>query len=92
MAEDIRAALVGQAYILRMTGAEDAVIRALIEKLPAQEEQPEENLTLAQKAMRCGEQAHIGRMIGKLGQMVHTAAPGLPGSIRTEDALSLIHI
>ena len=86
LVEDIRAALVGQAYILRMTGAEDAAIRALIEKLPAQEEQPEENLTLAQQAMRCGEQAHIGRMIGKLGQMVHTAAPGLPGSIRTEDA------
>ena len=86
LVEDIRAALVGQAYILRMTGADDAAIRALIEKLPAQEEQPEENLTLAQKAMRCGEQAHIGRMIGKLGQMVHTAAPGLPGSIRTEDA------
>ena len=86
LVEDVRAALVGQAYILRMTGADDAAIRALIEKLPAQEEQPEENLTLAQKAMRCGEQAHIGRMIGKLGQMVHTAAPGLPGSIRTEDA------
>ena len=86
LVEDIRAALVGQAYILRMTGADDAAIRALIEKLPAQEEQPEENLTLAQKAMRCGEQTHIGRMIGKLGQMVHTAAPGLPGSIRTEDA------
>ena len=86
LVEDVRAALVGQAYILHLTGAEDAAIRALIEKLPTQEEQPEENLTLAQKAMRCGEQAHIGRMIGKLGQMVHTAAPGLPGSIRTEDA------
>lgn len=86
LVEDVRAALVGQAYILRMTGADDTAIRTLIEKLPAQEEQPEENLTLAQKAMRCGEQAHIGRMIGKLGQMVHTAAPGLPGSIRTEDA------
>ena len=43
-------------------------------------------MTLAQKAMRHGEQAHVERMIGALGQMVHTAAPGLPGSIRTEDA------
>ena len=86
MLEDIRAALVGQAYILRLTGADDAAIRALIEKLPAKEEASDENMTLAQKAMRHGEKAHVERMIGALGQMVHTAAPGLPGSIRKEDA------
>ena len=88
MLEDVRAALVGHAYILNLTGADDAPTLALLEKLPAQREENDiaPNATLAERAKRHGEHVHVEQMIGCLMQMVASAAPGLPGSIRTEDA------
>ena len=88
MLEDVRAALVGHAYILNLTGADDAPTLALLEKLPAQREESDiaPNATLAERAKRHGEHVHVEQMIGCLMQMVASAAPGLPGSIRTEDA------
>ena len=88
MLEDVRAALVGHAYILNLTGADDTPTLALLEKLPAQREESDiaPNATLAERAKRHGEHVHVEQMIGCLMQMVASAAPGLPGSIRTEDA------
>ena len=88
MLEDVRSALVGHAYILNLTGADDAPTLALLEKLPAQREESDiaPNATLAERAKRHGEHVHVEQMIGCLMQMVASAAPGLPGSIRTEDA------
>ena len=60
MLEDVRAALVGHAYILNLTGADDAPTLALLEKLPAQREESDiaPNATLAERAKRHGEHVH----------------------------------
>ena len=88
LVEDVRAALVGHAYILSLTDADDAPTLALLEKLPPQKEKDEiaPNATLAERAGWHSEHVHVEQMIGCLMQMAASAAPGLPGSIRTEDA------
>ena len=88
MLAQVRAALVGHAYVLKLTGADDAATLALLDKLPAEPEQGEiaPNATLAERARWHGEHEHVERVIVCMEQMAASAAPGLPGSVRTEDA------
>ncbi len=89
MLAQVRAALVGHAaYVLKLTGADDAAARALLDKLPAEPEQGEiaPNATLAERARWHGEHEHVEQVIVCMEQMAASAAPGLPGSVRTEDA------
>ena len=88
MLAQVRAALVGHAYVLKLTGADDAATLALLDKLPAEPEQGEiaPNATLAERARWHGEHEHVEQVIVCMEQMAASAAPGLPGSVRTEDA------
>ena len=81
--EETRAALEGQAYILAMTGADNAAVLRDMEKLP--EGQENAAATLAQAASLHGKLGHVEQMIGCLVRMAKTGQRGVPGAVRGED-------
>ena len=85
--KETRLALEGQAYILRMTGADDKACLAEIAKLaPAATEAPAANAPLSALAAWHGSQAHVEQMIGCLSLMAKGGAPGMPGAMKAEEA------
>lgn len=85
--KETRLALEGQAYILRMTGADDKACLAELAKLaPAATEVPAANAPLSALAAWHGSQAHVEQMIGCLSLMAKGGAPGMPGAMKAEEA------
>lgn len=85
--KETRLALEGQAYILRMTGADDKACLAELAKLaPAATEAPAANAPLSALAAWHGSQAHVEQMIGCLSLMAKGGAPGMPGAMKAEEA------
>lgn len=85
--EEVRAALKGQAYILRMTGADDSACQKALENMPAKEESDAAHeMTLEELARWHGELDHVERMLGCLAQMARSGLPGLPGALRGSNA------
>ncbi len=80
---ETHAALAAQAYILEMTGADSAAIRAELSRLPAQ--RGEAHDTLDKAAAWHGKQGHVEQMIGCLLRMASTGANGMPGAVRGEE-------
>ncbi len=81
--EAVRAALAGQAYILRMVGADDSACIKALEGLPAKElDAAAGEMTLEELARWHGELDHVERMLGCLAQMARSGLPGLPGALR----------
>ena len=87
IALDVRRALNGQAYILRMTGADDAPMRDALDKLP---DAPVCALPAGAApdaaAAWHGERGHVEQMIACLTRMVEAGESGLPGVRRTQAA------
>ena len=84
--EEVRAALEGQAYILRMTGEDHASVLRELNKLPqAAEDVLPANATLAQAADWHGRHGHVEQMVGCLVGMAKTGQRGVPGAVRGED-------
>ena len=75
---DARAALAGQAYILRMTGADDADCAAALSALPEPEQTPPQAEALAAWH---GRQGHVEQMIGCLQAMLRVGEQTLPGAM-----------
>ena len=87
LAQGIRRALEGQAFILRMTGADDAVcLRELALLPPEREETLPEGAPPETAARWHGRQGHVEQMLGCLTQMAGAGLPGLPGALRGRDA------
>ena len=85
--KETRLALEGQAYILRMTGADNKACLAELAKLaPAAIEAPAANAPLSALAAWHGSQAHVEQMIGCLSLMAKGGAPGMPGAMKAEEA------
>ncbi len=85
--KETRLALEGQAYILRMTGADDKACLVELAKLaPAAIEAPAANAPLSALAVWHGSQAHVEQMIGCLSLMAKGGAPGMPGAMKAEEA------
>ncbi len=84
---DLRRALEGQAYILRLLGEDDAEMCTALESLPVPEEAPlAPDAPLEEAALWHGAQGHVEQMIGCLMQMAERELPGLPGALRTQKA------
>ena len=75
---DARAALAGQAYILRMTGEDDADCAAALSALPEPEQTPPQVEALAAWH---GRQGHVEQMIGCLQAMLRVGEQTLPGAM-----------
>ena len=75
---DARAALAGQAYILRMTGEDDADCAAALSALPEPEQTPPQTEALAAWH---GRQGHVEQMIGCLQAMLRVGEQTLPGAM-----------
>ena len=79
-------AVAGQAYILRMTGADSSEMIGILEKLPAAEA---ESITAATPLHTLagwhGRQGHVEQMIGCLGRMAIEGEEALPGAIKCYD-------
>ena len=75
---DARAALAGQAYILRMTGEDDADCAAALSALPEPEQTPPQAEALAAWH---GRQGHVEQMIGCLQAMLRVGEQTLPGAM-----------
>ena len=85
--KETRLALEGQAYILRMTDADDKNCLAELEKLaPTAMEAPAANAPLSALAQWHGSQVHVEQMIGCLSLMAKGGAPGMPGAMKAEEA------
>ena len=79
-------ALAGQAYILRMTGADgSAMIDTLKNLAPLEPESIGESSPLSTLAAWHGKQAHVEQMIGCLGRMAREGSEALPGAIKCYD-------
>ncbi|MGN0995456.1 MAG: hypothetical protein ACI4PG_00960 [Candidatus Ventricola sp.] len=79
---DARAALAGQAYILRMTGADDTDCRSALAALPEPEQaQPQAEALAAWH----GQQGHVEQMIGCLQAMVRAGERTLPGAMPCQE-------
>lgn len=80
----VRAAVEGHAYILRLTGADDAQAISMLSRIPQAgvEKTLEECETLGEQAMWHGEREHVEQMIGCLTKMVRGCPSGLPGALR----------
>ena len=84
---ETRQALLAQAAILRMTGADDAAVLAEAGNLPqAQAQAPGAEAAYADAALYHGAKAHVEQMIGALGAIARTGLPGMPGALRRRDA------
>jgi len=84
-------ALAGQAYILRMTGADGNPMIEQMNKL-AQTEKAElpKDAPLAQLAAWHGHEGHVEQMIGCLLELAGGGVPGLPGAVRSGESGVLI--
>ena len=79
-------ALAAQAYILRMTGADDSAMLETLKKIPpVEEERITASTPLHTLAAWHGRQAHVEQMIGCLGRMAREGAEALPGAIKCYD-------
>lgn len=89
---ETRLALEGHAYILRMTGADDAACRQELGKLPAPREQEAlaPNAPLGAAALWHGRQGHVEQMVGCLTRMAKVGQPGLPGAMESREPGVLI--
>jgi len=84
-------ALAAQAYILRMTDADDReMVDALAKLAPLPQETITDATPLSALAIWHGRQAHVEQMIGCLNQMARAGAQALPGAIRCDDPGVLI--
>ena len=84
---DVRRAVEGQAYILRMTGEDAGPMLDVLAALPPWEGKPlAPDAAPGVSAMWHGRRGHVEQMIGCLSQMAARECPGLPGSLRMEDA------
>lgn len=87
MVDRTRRALTAQAAILRMTGADDALIQKEIAALPdMQAAAVDPDMAYADAALFHGEQGHVEQMVGCLNAMAKTGLPGIPGALRRRDA------
>lgn len=83
---DTHLALLGQAYILRMTGEDDsAMLEAYVKLPPLEKENISASTPVAQLAGWHGRQGHVEQMIGCLGRMAKEGAEALPGAIKCYD-------
>lgn len=86
IADAVRLALEGQAYILRAAGADDGAMRQALKRLPAAgEDGLPENAPLEVAASWHGRQGHVEQMIGCLSQMARESLTGIPGAMRARD-------
>ncbi|MBQ2947576.1 MAG: hypothetical protein IJD94_01215 [Clostridia bacterium] len=77
-------ALAGQAYILRLAGADGNPMVEQMEKLVKTEKaELPKDAPLAQLAAWHGHEGHVEQMIGCLLEMAGSGAPGLPGAVRS---------
>ena len=84
--DEVRLALAGQAYILRLTGADDSACTAPLEKIgPAPESVITADMPLERAAAAHGRLGHVEQMIGCLQRMARAGLPGLPGALRARD-------
>ena len=83
---EARKALEGQAYILNMTGEDNAGVLSELAKLPALK-QPETmaGVPAEQVAALHGKLGHVEQMIGCLVRMSESGRSGTPGSVRSAD-------
>ena len=83
---EVRLALAGQAYILRMTGEDDTACMEALEMLGAA---PQETLAADAPVERAaawhGKQGHVEQMLGCLQKMAKAGLPGLPGALCARD-------
>lgn len=87
IAVEARMALEGQAYILHMTGADNAGVLGELAKLPALKTiELTEQTPIEQAASLHGKLGHVEQMIGCLVRMAKTGQRGVPGSVRLGDA------
>lgn len=86
--EEVRQALAGQAYILRMTGADDRACLAALARIPAPQsvQTLAADVSLEEAALWHGERDHVEQMLGCLSLMARSGLPGLPGALRGPDA------
>jgi len=86
IAAEARAALMGQAYILNMTGADNAGVLSELSKLPeAKTQEITKDMPVEQAAALHGRLGHVEQMIGCLKRMAASGQRGVPGSVRTLD-------
>ena len=85
--EDVRLALEAQAYILRLTGADDSAMLDAAAKIPAQQlpETIDVSAPLGYAAMWHARRDHVEQMIGCLKRMAAQDVSRLPGAMRGEN-------
>lgn len=83
--EGVRLALEGQAYILRLTGADGSGMLEALSRLPAAEDELPARAPLETAASWHGRHGHVEQMIGCLCRMAERL-PGLPGAVGAGEA------